>query len=170
MKFFNNPGQFAEHLLGASIAIAEGAKKGLEACAIVIKEKAKNEIGHLQRGAGPFPDWRPLAESTTTEKERLGYGNASNDWQPLLRTGELRDSIQYEVSSFEAIIGSKSPIMAYQELGTRSIPPRSVLGLAAYKSHKAIFEILGKALIQGFYYGKPIDFIKGYELTEINYE
>lgn len=93
-----------------------------------IEKEAKGYIGHLQ------PTWPELAESTQSQKEELGYGNASNDWQPLLREGDLRDSISYGVELHEVYIGSDSDIMIYQELGTDRIPPRPVLGLAMYSN------------------------------------
>jgi hypothetical protein len=71
-------------------------------------------------------DWPQLAESTQRERERLGF--AANE--PLLRTGDLRESIEYTVLPREAAveIGSNDKIAVYQELGTSRIPPRSFLG------------------------------------------
>lgn len=159
MREFADVATFAEHLLTLNLAIAESAHKGLEKAAKLIEKDAKRQIGHYQPSVGPFQDWAPLAESTEEEKARLGYPLDA----PLLREGQLRDSIEHEVSGLEAVVGSKSDIAAYQEFGTRTIPPRPFIGPAAFKNKKAIQEILGKAVVEGLIGGEAIHQSLGYD-------
>lgn len=112
-------------------------KKLLNMVGKFVEKESKEYIGHLQ------DEWPELAETTKQEKERLGYGNAQNDWQPLLRTGEMRESIGYSVELHKVYIGSKSDILVYQEMGTVFIPPRPVLGLAMYQEKKKFQKAIG---------------------------
>ncbi len=157
---------FSEHLLKVSVAIAEGAHVGLEVCAKLIQKSAQAEIGEYQPAIGPFPAWADLSDATLSDKESKGFAVP----YPLLRTGDLRDSIQYEVSAFEAIIGSTSPIAAFQEFGTNStgwgagIPPRPFIGPAAYKNKENIIAILRSVLVIGFAGGNIISRNIGYSM------
>lgn len=100
-----------------------------------VKAAAQAEYGHYQpdqqspQGEG-FPEWADLAESTEIEKAALGY----NVEAPVLREGDVRDSVQFELSgaySAESVtVGSTNPIAGYQEFGTASIPPRPAIGPA----------------------------------------
>jgi HK97 gp10 family phage protein len=99
---------------------AAGPKIIERACQIVQK-KAKSAIGKEHEM------WAPLAESTIADKAHHGFPTP----KPLLRTGQLRDSIQYTVNGLEGAVGSDSPIAVWQELGTSHIPPRSFLAGAA---------------------------------------
>lgn len=107
------------------------------------EKEAKKIIGILQHGTSGYGYWPELADATKAEKERLGYGDASNDWQPLLRTGELRDSIGYTVQLHNVYIGSTSDIMIWQEMGTSRIPARPVLGLAMYREKIKMEKAIG---------------------------
>jgi HK97 gp10 family phage protein len=157
---FGSMGQFAEHLLTAATAEAIALHNGLEKCAKLIEKTAKAEIGHYQPAVGPFQDWAELADCTKDNRTRQGY--TEND--PLLRTGELRDSITHETAGLEAIIGSTSPVMAYQEFGTPSIPPRPVIGPAAFRNKAKIQKIIGLSAISGFTYGSRIHTSLGYDM------
>lgn len=148
MKTFDNLGKFAEHLAKTIIAQELAIKAALEKSARIVEREAKREIGHLQPEVGPFQDWEELADSTKEDKERKGYV-FNSDYNPLLRTGELRNSISHEVKGHEAAIGSTSQVMVYQEFGTSKIPPRAVLGPAIYKNKEIIKIILGSAVITG---------------------
>ena len=145
MKEFTSLGQFARHLATLEVAVALELRNGLETVARAVKEKAKDEIGEYQAAIGPFPAWAPLAESTVADRVAKGY---SPD-EPLLRTGEMRDSIDKSVSGMEATIGSTSQIAVYQELGTDKIPPRPFLGPAVLHNEKLIKQILGRAFVTG---------------------
>ena len=153
-------GQFAEHLLLASAKEVLALHTGLEKCAQAIENTAKAELGTYQPETGPFQDWAELTDATKEDRMQQGY--TEND--PLLRSGELRDSIQHETGSLEAVIGSTSPVMAYQEFGTGTIPPRPVLGPAAFRNKGKIQGILGAAMISGMFNGKKIHTSLGYDM------
>lgn len=70
--------------------------------------------------------WEPLADSTTKQKERLGFGGPP-DYDPLLRTGEMRDSVQGRSSGTVGEVFSDDPKIIYSEFGTAREPPRPVL-------------------------------------------
>lgn len=65
---------------------------------------------------------------------------------PWLQSGELRDSIEHEADATRAVIGSTSEIAAYQELGTRTVPPRPVLGPVAAALGQSVAEVIGAAV------------------------
>jgi HK97 gp10 family phage protein len=132
----------------------EVEKHALENAAVVIEKCAKKKIGEYQDQAGPFAAWAELADSTLhggfdelgrrfPGKIELGYAT-EDEHNPLLRTGEMRDSIQHTVSGNEAQVGSNSDIAVYQELGTEKIPPRSFLGGAAAEKLDEVLTIVGE--------------------------
>jgi len=131
--------------LMAQSAIAE--HEALRDAALVVQKEAKDAIGHYQETSGPFVAWAELAE--VTKADRVAQGYPENE--PELRTGELRDSIEYTVGAALfgeqiAEVGSNDDVMVYQELGTEHMPPRSILGGAAARKEKEVVEILGEAV------------------------
>ena len=112
----------------------------LEKAAKVVEKRAKAKLGEYQEAAPPFAGWAELADYTKEDRVRQGF--PEND--PLLRTGEMRDSIEHVVMDGEAQVGSNSDIAVYQELGTATIPPRSFLGGAAAESVDKIIAIIGE--------------------------
>jgi phage gpG-like protein len=104
---------------------------------------AKAKFGVYQPDYGPFKAWKPLSPDTQIIRVKLGY---SPD-EPLLRTGDTRDSISYQVSDIEAVVGSTEETMIYHELGTKSEPPRPVFGPTAYQSKNKIVELIGKTVV-----------------------
>lgn len=116
-----------------------------QACKIVQK-KAKAAIGKEHEL------WVPLKESTIADKQHHGFPTP----KPLLRTGALRDSIQYQVHGLEVAVRSDSPIAVYQELGTSRIPPRSFLVSSAIASEDKIHRMAAAttiAALSGFGHG-----------------
>jgi phage gpG-like protein len=101
--------------------------------------EAKELIGHES------PKWPALAEATIAEKQRLGFTGQVSATDPLLRTGDLRESIkvEVEVSPYGAtgVVGSESLIALWQELGTanakHAIPPRPFLSTAMMECEPA---------------------------------
>ncbi|TPD93608.1 hypothetical protein FJP68_14565 [Pantoea vagans] len=138
--------QFAREVSSASASIATGLEAGFRVIVKEIEETAKEEIGVYQPAYGPFDAWAPLAESTKADRVRQGY---SED-EPLLRSGELRDSIQSEVVGLAAIVGTRSEIGLWQEVGTDRIPPRPFIGPAYDRNMDPLIESVGKTIIQGF--------------------
>ena len=138
-KTYSSFGALARALQRAAERLPDTYAASMEASAKVVQQDAKARIGHYQDG------WPALAESTVTEKRRLGYADAEND-NPLLRTGERRDSIKVEASARGFVVGSADPVMGYQELGTSTIPPRPVLAPALHHAAPAIAKELGFAI------------------------
>lgn len=161
MREFDSLAQFAEHLAAVSVAVVVAEQRALEKVAQLVENTAKDEIGHYQEAAGPFPAWDDLADSTEAEKARLGYPVDA----PLLRTGDLRDSIQHEVSGADAVIGSKSDVMEWQEFGTSRIPARPVIGPAAFRNKEKIQRIIGAAAVEGLTGGEVIHHALGYDFS-----
>jgi hypothetical protein len=110
-----------------------------KACQIVEK-KAKAAIGKEQEM------WPDLAPSTISDKQAHGYKTPA----PLLRTGEMRDSITHTVDGNQGCVGSDSEIAFWQELGTRHIPPRSFLVSSAISSEDKIHRMAAAATIAAF--------------------
>ena len=132
---------FIAHLAGFQMRLAEAEHKALEHAAKLVEAEAKREVGHYQDAAGPFQAWPELADAT--KADRLKHGFSEND--PLLRTGEMRDSIGHAIGDKEAAIGSNNDKAVWQELGTSSVPPRSFLGAAGVRKSEEVAEILGMA-------------------------
>lgn len=152
--------KFAEIGLAEAIALHEG----LDRAAACVEKRAKAEIGTYQPAVGEFPEWPELAPSTQSERERKGF--TPND--PLLRTGELRDSISHETHGLEAVIGSTSDIMIYQELGTVMngkvhVPARPVLGPAVFQEKETIERLIGAAAVGGIIGMNRIHAALGYD-------
>jgi hypothetical protein len=85
----------------------------------------------------------PLAESTIRDKAAHGYKTPA----PLLRSGEMRDSIEYVVHGDEGCVGSNSDVAVFQELGTSRIPPRSFLVSAAISNEDKIHRRAGASAV-----------------------
>ena len=152
---FESVTAFILHLAKVEVAVHAAARHALDKAAQVIEKDAKGQLGHYQADAGPFNAWAELAESTQRERERLGF--APND--PLERTQALKNSISREVQGSEAVVGSTSDVMVWQELGTAKIPPRPVLGPAAFKNKDRIEAILGQAVMHALEYGNSSGFV-----------
>ena len=125
--------------LGTLVVAAEHAKhEALERAALLVADEARAEIGHYQDG------WAQLAESTVEDRIHAGYAPD----EPLLREGDLRDSIGHKVEGNKAIVGSDSEIAVYQELGTDRIPPRSFLASAAHRKAEEVARIIGSVAVE----------------------
>lgn len=140
-KQLNGLGELVAQFTKNTLMAIEAVEIGLEHAAKVVQEDAKDRIGEYQREIGHFPEWAPLANAT--KADRLAKGFTEDD--PLLRSGELRDSIVTEHTAMAAVIGSKLPQSAYLEFGTEKMPPRPFLGPAALAKRKQIQRIIGTA-------------------------
>lgn len=138
--------QLGRELSFASNKIASQLELGFHIIVKEIEETAKEEIGVYQPAYGPFEAWAPLAESTKADRVRQGY----IEDEPLLRSGELRDSIESEVVGLAAIVGTKSEIGFWQEVGTENIPPRPFIGPAYVRKIDPLMESIGRAIARGF--------------------
>ncbi|TXL80223.1 hypothetical protein D9O29_05745 [Pantoea vagans] len=138
--------QFAREMSSASASIATGLESRFRVIVKDIEETAKEEIGVYQPAYGTFDAWLPLAEATKADRVRQGY---SED-EPLLRSGELRDSIESEVVGLAAIVGTKSEIGLWQEVGTSHIQPRPFIGPAYVRKIDPLMDAIGISLSRGF--------------------
>jgi len=111
-----------------------------------IEQTAKEELGVYQPAVGPFNAWAVLADSTQADRVRAGY--TAND--PLLRSGDLRESIESEVMGLAAIVGTKSEIGYWQEMGTTKMPPRPFIGPAYVRKIDNLMEAIGRAIGHSF--------------------
>lgn len=140
MKEFRSAAGFAAHLTRLIPAAVLAEERGLDSAAAIIEREAKQEIGHYQRdNTGPFAQWAELADRT--KEQRLDLGFTEND--PGYRTGEMRDSISRTVRLNEAVVGSNDDHLVWFELGTSKQPPRSALGLAAYRKAGQAASLVG---------------------------
>ena len=115
-------GQMIKHLTVVSAAIPAAEHEALDHASKLVLKECRAVVGHYQESAGPFNAWATLAPATLARKTAD---------TPLLETGEMRDSYERTVGLHEAHVGSNNDKAVWQELGTRSIPPRSVIGISA---------------------------------------
>jgi hypothetical protein len=115
----------------------EAGPKIIERACQIVQKKAKAAIGKEHEL------WAPLAESTIADKAKHGYPTP----KPLLRSGEMRDSIEYTVHGLEGAVGSNLDRAVFQELGTSRIPPRSFLVSSAIASEDKIHRMAGATAV-----------------------
>ena len=86
------------------------------------------------------------AQIESAVKQALSHRPGEDHSAPWLRTGALRDSISHAAGAREAAIGSNSPIAVYQEMGTRSAPPRPFLAPTAARCGEDAARTVGDAV------------------------
>lgn len=124
-------------------AMADAVEKAI----LFTQQDAKARIGHYQIG------WAPLKQVTVTQKVHLGYAPPDN---PLLRTGEGRESIMAQVnrSILRGAVYTNSKAMAAQESGAHmmvgstevTLPPRPFLYPATLEGRELLIEMLEEIL------------------------
>lgn len=136
---FNGWEDFADHLDGVALQLKAAPIEAAHVTAPVMADAVQEIFGH-------DPPLQTLAESTQTERVRLGY--TPND--PLVRDGTLRESVEFEAIENIAGTGSSSFIAPIHEYGNAHIPPRPAfhLGfLSAYPYLQRIWKgIIGQAI------------------------
>ncbi|HTQ71009.1 MAG TPA: hypothetical protein VMH92_05895 [Acidocella sp.] len=149
MKRFANIQQFQKYLYERTAALASAEAKALDKVGALVAADAKARIGEYQDEAGPFPGWRDLADSTLADKARKGFAVPN----PLERTGEMRDSIEFSRAPERVTIGSPEKTALWQELGTGGpapgpdgyhVPPRPFLGPALFVNAEEAAKICGE--------------------------
>jgi phage gpG-like protein len=126
----------AAHLTMITTHIASAEHCALDRASSLVLEEIRHEIGTYQGAAGPFPGWAPLRPETIAKKR--------NGDTPLLETGEMRDSYERTIDGNNAYVGSNNMKALYHELGTSTIPPRSVIGMAAVHREPQIVQETGR--------------------------
>jgi len=96
--------------------------------AVVARTVADNAVGHIKRVFGDLNKLATLKESTQAERVRQDY--TPND--PLLRSGELRDSITSEAAGSISAVGSTDPKMPWLEYGTHKMVARPAIGIGTH--------------------------------------
>lgn len=157
MREFGSIDAFLLELAEIVVAVDEAEHHALDHAAAIIQTEAKDSVGTYQGESGPFEAWAPLAAATMEDRERQGFPAD----EPELRTGELRDSIERSVQPRAGLIGdrtaevgSNDPVMEYQELGTATIPPRSILGGAAARKSDEVAEVIGQTVEAALIHGR----------------
>lgn len=125
---------------------AQNQRDLLEDAAILVRDRAVEKLGTYQPAVGPYPSWAPLSPETERIRESQGY--TPND--PLLRSGEMRDSISYEVFPDHADIGSPLQKALYQELGAWNHPPRPFFGPVGLEAEPEILNIINVSIARFF--------------------
>ena len=100
-----------------------------QACAL-LAEQCRLVLGTYTYG------WPPLQPTTIARK-------ATGD-SPLLETGELRASIEWNADERQGYVGSDNPKMVWHEWGTSRVPPRPVLGPSIEAARPAVEKMFGK--------------------------
>ena len=134
MKQFDSLAGFASHLVKTAALGGVVSHHIVKRAGEIIQHDAQSRIGSYQDGGGGFPAWANLAPATIEDRIRKGF----TPEDPLLRTGEMRDSIEVEAHAHEAVVGTADVIALYQEQGTSTIPPRPFLGPAALHSKEKV--------------------------------
>lgn len=136
-RSFPSISSFVAYMNQRIATLPEAQKHGLEKAAAHIQEKAQAAIGTYDY------NWPQLADSTQRDRERLGF--SAND--PLLRSGELKESIQHRVIDHaHAAVGSDDDKAVWNELGTDKAPPRSFLGETGARHGKEAAHLIGEAV------------------------
>lgn len=151
---FSSIGAFLDHLRSLPAKVQEAQKVGMEEAGQMLVTEAKLLIGTEDH------EWPDLAESTVTEKERLGYTDQVSPTDPLLRTGEMANSIEHKVEGNTVIVGSDSDVALWQEHGTTvnglpHIPPRPFISTAMFRYGDEATHIIAKSMMDAFS-GKPV--------------
>lgn len=138
--------EFEKALTISVSSVRPRVEVGLDKVGELAATMAAAYIGHYQTG------WAPLAQSTIADKAAKGFAVPA----PLLRTGEMRDTIGHLVDpiEFKVVIGSTDPKALWQELGTSRIPPRSFLGLAMSNTMPFAEETFGRIAVTILMMGK----------------
>lgn len=148
MMVFPTIEAFIAHLERTKSAVLFAVPVGVGAACDLVLDTAKDIVGHYQReDMGPFEPWDELSPRTKDERTYLGF--TPND--PLLRTGELRDSYERTVSGREGAVGSNLQKALELELGLSGgveyLPPRSVLGLAGFRQEEFAVRLMCQPIV-----------------------
>lgn len=155
MKEFANLAGFAKHLASLEEKVKLAGYAGVARGAQMIEAEAKSELGHYQRAnMGPFQDWAELADSTKASRSSAGFPPNN----PELVSGALLASFSHEAVGNVGAAGSTSDIAVYQDQGTSggrgmagdatgAIPPRSIFGIAGFRTASRVAEQIGSRIV-----------------------
>jgi hypothetical protein len=150
MPEFSNFTDLAKHLQRVARDVPKVTEKAMHAIGKTVGHAARAKIGEYQGAAGEFNAWAQLEDATQADRLRKGF--SAND--PLLRSGELAASVSYDLviagRAQTLSVGSDLDLGLWQEMGTRTIPPRPFVGPAMFEHEKHSQEILAKAIEELF--------------------
>lgn len=150
---FNSLGEFQFFLQGTiKRSVQQNFRKTLQHIAQDVKTEVKSSIGTLQKGIGPYPDWKPLAEATIERKTRMEEGMGGDPKTPLYARGDFLASVQSRVDTahLAAHIGTNLERAAHIEYGTVTQPPRPVFAPSALRvMHTSILPAAQRAVSFG---------------------
>ncbi len=132
------PEQAAFALLTAAQNMGDVLSGTMGEAAALVRDTAKAKIGVQQ------PDWAPLAQSTEDRKAQGGYPTGA----PLLREGDLKESIFAYTEGLDGYVGSNDEAAAAQEYGTPTIPPRPFISTSIYENTDAITDLIGANVVK----------------------
>ncbi len=134
--------QTAEHFRRAEFDLRFALEREVRLAMEAAAETAKGFIGQ------EMPGWDPLAPPTIADKTRKGYPTPA----PLLRTGELRESIGAEAEAVpggvDGVVGSTSRHASFHEIGSSREPPRPFLGPALMLAEQPLSTALGELAVR----------------------
>ena len=148
-------GELAALLRGVRERIVPELEHVVTAVTVDAARRARAYIGQER------PEWPPLADITVADKTALGYVGHVSPTDPLLRTGEMRDSIEGQVDGLVGVIGSNDKKALWQEFGAHGtgrnrageLPPRPFIGLgmqhAAAESEGLMLDAAARAFEGG---------------------
>jgi len=87
------------------------------------------------------------AEIETRVRAALSHPVGGAHAAPWLRSGGLLDSISHQAVGAQAAVGSTSLVAVYQELGTRTDPPRPFLVPAAMAESEAAAGTVAESVV-----------------------
>ena len=140
---------FVAHLARIRAAMPAAEQAGLDRAGLLIEQEAKDLIGTEYAG------WPALADRTVAEKQAKGQTSRVSGTDPLLATGELRESIARHVDGHSVTVGTPDPVGVFHEFGTSRMPPRPFLAAAAHRKAEAGANAIGAAVGHALA-GKPL--------------
>lgn len=166
MRAISSFDEMATILMERGLVTFEVLGKGLDKALVAMEKTAKSEIAHYQPEVGPFPAWAPLSPVTLEGFEgfpgKIDKGQAPPD-NPLLAEGDLLNSFGHERHGLEGAMGSTDPVIVYHEFGTSKMPPRPVVGPAAFRNKDTLQMLVGAAAVAGFIGEDQVHKLLGYD-------
>jgi phage gpG-like protein len=136
---FDGWGAFADHLDRVAFNLVDAPFEAAHIAAPLMADAVKEVFGH-------DPPLQTLADSTQAERAQLGY--APNE--PLVRSGELRESVEHEADGTIAGMGSANFLAPIHEFGNAHIPPRPAFKIGFEIVHEYLQRlwsaIIGRAI------------------------
>src|SRR5258708_3550610 len=109
----------------------------------IVARACEMVCAEAKRVIGEGYDYWPALQPATLARKMLNT--------PLLETGELRGSIEWQSKGLEGAVGSNNDKAVWHELGTARIPPRSFLAGAAMAMEDKIHKMAARAVMAALF-------------------